>query len=251
MRPAVHASILRTNRSQRTRRVLRPHSFSMRRLLLLAFIGSLFFIPGIVLTIVGLEKTTEEMDSMTSGKRIMYQAVGPALASLGVAFLFSACVYYYCYGTGDPARVPGGAHQKSFHSSTNSDHDHHHHGHHGHHHGHHHHHHKGHHDHLDTPDGEGGRRKLSFKEEENHTPRPSPRHRGAREEEEGEEDEEQVPLAAASQHRDLHSPPLSAVAATAIRLGGCQAPEVDDDTEAQERELLVNGEIPYADEAPV
>ncbi|XP_076458482.1 uncharacterized protein LOC143292184, partial [Babylonia areolata] len=151
MRPAVHASILRTNRSQRARRVMRPHSFSMRRLLLLAFIGSLFFIPGIVLTIVGLEKTAEEMDTMVPGKRIMYQAVGPALTSLGVAFLFSACVYYYWYGTGRPTRLPGGSHQKSFHSSTNSDHDHHgHHGHHGHHH-HHHHHVEA--DQLETPDG--------------------------------------------------------------------------------------------------
>ena len=69
MRPAVHASILR-NRSQRVRRVMRPHSFSMRRLLVLAFIGSIFFIPGIVLTIVGLEKTTEEMDAMKNGQRM-------------------------------------------------------------------------------------------------------------------------------------------------------------------------------------
>ena len=65
----MHASILR-NRSQRVRRVMRPHSFSMRRLLLLAFIGSLFFIPGIVLTIVGLEKTEVEMEIMTNGQRM-------------------------------------------------------------------------------------------------------------------------------------------------------------------------------------
>ena len=43
----------------------------------------------------------------------MYQAIGPALTTLGVAFLFSACVYYYCYGTGESNRLPGGSHQVS------------------------------------------------------------------------------------------------------------------------------------------
>jgi hypothetical protein len=42
----------------------------MRRLLLLACIGSMFFIPGIVLTIVGLEQTEEELEEMIPGQKM-------------------------------------------------------------------------------------------------------------------------------------------------------------------------------------
>ena len=37
---------------------------------MLACIGSMFFIPGIVLTIVGLEKTSEELDTMMHGQKM-------------------------------------------------------------------------------------------------------------------------------------------------------------------------------------
>ena len=43
----------------------------------------------------------------------MYRAVGPALATLGVTFLFSACVYYYCYSSDESNRLKGGGMQVS------------------------------------------------------------------------------------------------------------------------------------------
>nr|KAG5714863.1 hypothetical protein BaRGS_000351 [Batillaria attramentaria] len=209
---------------------MRPHTFSMRRLLMLASIGAVFFIPGIVLTIVGLEKTEEEEEQMQGGQRIMYQAVGPAFTTLGVAFLFSACVYYYCYGTGESNRMPGGSHQVN--SSINSDPAHHHHGHHhrGHHHHHHHHlhhHHNG--SQLNTPDGSV--RRLSFKDEVLGHADPAIRQ------------EEQVPLAP-PEYDSLHSPPP-----VAIRVD--RAPDVPGEDEAQEREQLVNGEVTSRDPSPV
>ncbi|XP_076447029.1 uncharacterized protein LOC143284210 [Babylonia areolata] len=111
MRPAVHASILR-NRPNRPRPVLRPHTFSLKRLLLLGVVGCVIFIPGIVISIVGLENTAE-VEAMEPGRRIMYQAIGPALTMLGLVFLFCSCIYYYCYGVGESNRLPGGSHQVS------------------------------------------------------------------------------------------------------------------------------------------
>ena len=56
MRPAVQISILH-NRSQRSQRVRgRPHTFSLNRLLMLVLIGAVFFIPGLALTVIGVQK---------------------------------------------------------------------------------------------------------------------------------------------------------------------------------------------------
>ncbi|XP_046552997.1 uncharacterized protein LOC124262537 [Haliotis rubra] len=103
MRPALHANMLR-HRSQRARRLYnRPHTFSLSRLLMIILVGSILFIPGLTLTILGIQQA-KETDSMSPGKGIMYKAVGPIMCTLGVGMLFGAVVYYCCYGMGDQIR---------------------------------------------------------------------------------------------------------------------------------------------------
>ncbi|XP_046345103.1 uncharacterized protein LOC124125785 [Haliotis rufescens] len=103
MRPALHANILR-HRSQRARRLYnRPHTFSLGRLLMIILVGSILFIPGLILTILGIQQA-KDTDSMSPGKGIMYKAIGPTMCTLGVGMLFGAVVYYCCYGMGDQTR---------------------------------------------------------------------------------------------------------------------------------------------------
>ncbi|XP_055876476.1 uncharacterized protein LOC129924597 isoform X3 [Biomphalaria glabrata] len=99
MRPAVHANILR-NRSNRRRMRMRKHVFSAKRLLLMVFLGIVLFIPGLALTIVGLDNRDSDYSNMGEAPRIMYQAIGPVMCCVGAAVMFASCIYFYCYGTG-------------------------------------------------------------------------------------------------------------------------------------------------------
>ncbi|CAG5122449.1 unnamed protein product, partial [Candidula unifasciata] len=63
MRPAVHASFLR-NRGLHQKRRKRTHVFSPLRLVILVVSGVLLFIPGLVLTIVGLQNQGAVLDRL-------------------------------------------------------------------------------------------------------------------------------------------------------------------------------------------
>lgn len=57
MRPAVYASVMR-NRKSGTRRVYpTPHRFSWQRFFAMLFVGAVLFIPGLIVTIIGIEHT--------------------------------------------------------------------------------------------------------------------------------------------------------------------------------------------------
>ncbi|XP_064616191.1 uncharacterized protein LOC135480308 [Liolophura sinensis] len=101
MRPAVQASVLR-NRVKRVRRITPqgPHRFSLRRLLLLTGIGTVIFISGVGFSVVGYEKGRPD-PHLTAEQAEMYRALGPIGCVVGTALLFGACMYYYCFGTGD------------------------------------------------------------------------------------------------------------------------------------------------------
>ncbi|XP_059142689.1 uncharacterized protein LOC131930290 isoform X2 [Physella acuta] len=105
MRPAVHASILR-NRGPRRRMRMRKHVFSPRRLLMMVFCGVILFIPGLALTIVGLQQTEGANNELNEVQKIFYQAIGPAMCTLGAAIMFASCIYFYCYGTGPQPSPP-------------------------------------------------------------------------------------------------------------------------------------------------
>ncbi|KAH9513128.1 hypothetical protein Btru_035938 [Bulinus truncatus] len=118
MRPAVHANILR--RGNRRRMRMRKHVFSPRRLLLMVFMGIVLFIPGLALTIVGLDKNESDYTSMGDAQRIMYQAIGPVMCCVGAAVMFASCIYFYCYGTG-PQPTPAATSQTQALSESEQD----------------------------------------------------------------------------------------------------------------------------------
>ncbi|KAK6187243.1 hypothetical protein SNE40_005310 [Patella caerulea] len=130
MRPGLHGNLLR-NRGQRSRRLHnRPHTFSLSRLLMMVFVGAIMFIPGLALTIIGLQ--TESLEKMAPGERIMYRALGPAMCVLGIGTLFGAAVYYCCYAVGSPnTRQQGGSSNHCSMVSGDSERHKHHHHHHG------------------------------------------------------------------------------------------------------------------------
>ncbi|XP_041362196.1 uncharacterized protein LOC121378191 [Gigantopelta aegis] len=100
MRPAVQASILR-NRTQIPRRMRgRPHTFSLNRLLMLVLIGAIFFIPGLALTVIGVQKYSGVYD-LPEGQKVMFKGIGPAMCTFGVGLLVGAGIYYCCYGLGE------------------------------------------------------------------------------------------------------------------------------------------------------
>ncbi|CAL1543149.1 unnamed protein product [Lymnaea stagnalis] len=105
MRPAVHANILR-NRGPRRHMRMRKHVFSARRLMIMVFSGVFLFIPGLVLTIVGLDNSESDYHNMGEAPKIFYQAIGPAMCCIGAAIMFASCIYFYCYGTGPQPSPP-------------------------------------------------------------------------------------------------------------------------------------------------
>ncbi|KAK3751038.1 hypothetical protein RRG08_044616 [Elysia crispata] len=177
MRPAVHASILSQRTQSNSRhRANQRHQFSGRRLLIMVLCGILLFIPGLVLTIVGLEATDKGEAKLDSRVQFVYRAVGPLMCTVGSLVMFASCIYFYCYGTGPQG--PGGQHDiehdgasgskgssgrsKSHHSSHHS----HHHSQSSHHQSQHHHHHNG--RAVDVMSGDGDCR-LSLRSETAHS----------------------------------------------------------------------------------
>ncbi|XP_033750214.1 uncharacterized protein LOC117334618 [Pecten maximus] len=97
MRPAVYASVVR-NRKQNARRIrLRAPQFSLRRVMVMVFVGGALFIPGLILTILGVENEGDT-EKDTPEKKVMYTVIGPAGCALGVIVLIAAVLYYFCYG---------------------------------------------------------------------------------------------------------------------------------------------------------
>ncbi|XP_069123964.1 uncharacterized protein [Argopecten irradians] len=130
MRPAVYASVVRS-RKQNARRIrLRAPQFSLRRVMLMVFVGGALFIPGLILTILGVENEGgTEKD--TPEKKVMYTVIGPAACALGVIVLIAAFLYYFCYGFSTMAQprhstTSGGSthHGHSSYSSVKSSHGH-------------------------------------------------------------------------------------------------------------------------------
>ncbi|XP_021346645.1 uncharacterized protein LOC110446025 [Mizuhopecten yessoensis] len=130
MRPAVYASVVR-NRKQNARRIrLRAPQFSLRRVMVMVFVGGVLFIPGLILTILGVENE-ENMDKESPEQKVMYTVIGPAGCALGVIVLVAAVLYYFCYGFSTITQprhstVSGGGshHGHSAYSSVKSSHGH-------------------------------------------------------------------------------------------------------------------------------
>jgi len=55
MRPAVYASVMRTRKPERRRVKSTPHVFSWKRLSMMILVGVVLFLPGLVVTILGIE----------------------------------------------------------------------------------------------------------------------------------------------------------------------------------------------------
>ncbi|GFN98407.1 hypothetical protein PoB_002491300 [Plakobranchus ocellatus] len=179
MRPAVHASILSSRTQAGSRhRANQRHQFSGRRLLIMVLCGVLLFIPGLALTVVGLEGSDKEDTKVNSRVQFVYRAVGPLMCAVGALVMFASCIYFYCYGTGPQG--PGGQHHdvehdggsgtKGTHSNSSRSKSHHS-SHHSHHHqSHHHYHHNG--RAVDIASGDGECR-LSLRNEAAHSSDPT------------------------------------------------------------------------------
>ncbi|BFZ17876.1 hypothetical protein BsWGS_20915 [Bradybaena similaris] len=103
MRPAVHASFLR-NRGLHHKRRKRTHVFSPLRLVTLLVSGVLLFIPGLALTIVGLQNL--ERTDLNEVQKVMYHAAGPVMGCVGIVLMFASCIYFNCYGTVPQTSAP-------------------------------------------------------------------------------------------------------------------------------------------------
>ncbi|BFZ03487.1 hypothetical protein BsWGS_06526 [Bradybaena similaris] len=129
--------VISRNRGHRRNRRKDQHVFSARRLLLMAFCGIMLFVPGLALTIVGLENSEAEQQSMNEVQKIIYRVVGPSMSTVGAIVMFASCLYFYCYGTNpQPPQQIGSQHQsfsepdpedKGSIRSKQRDHGHHHH----------------------------------------------------------------------------------------------------------------------------
>ncbi|KAK3089768.1 hypothetical protein FSP39_006360 [Pinctada imbricata] len=98
MRPAVYASVVRNRKSGA--RPLRPPQFSIRRLLVMVFIGALLLAPGLIFTVLGADSDTNNL-SISPASRVLYKVIGPVALAIGIFILFSALLYYFCYGLAD------------------------------------------------------------------------------------------------------------------------------------------------------
>ncbi|ESO87479.1 hypothetical protein LOTGIDRAFT_235122 [Lottia gigantea] len=130
MRPGLHGNLLRNSR-QRSHRLNsnRPHTFSLSRLLMMVFVGAIMFIPGLTLTVIGLQKAAK--NELQPAERVMYKVVGPSLCVLGLGTLLAAGIYYCCYAVGDDGRRKNNSHHAALVSQESERHHHHHHHHHG------------------------------------------------------------------------------------------------------------------------
>ncbi|GFS08909.1 hypothetical protein ElyMa_003024700 [Elysia marginata] len=162
------------------------HQFSGRRLLIMVLCGILLFIPGLVLTIVGLETNDKGDAKLDSRLQFVYRALGPLMCTVGSLVMFASCIYFYCYGTGPQG--PGGQHHDIEHDGASGSKGSsgrsksHHSSHHSHHHSqsqHHHHHHNG--RAVDVKSSGDGECRLSLRSETAHStdaagPGPSSHH---------------------------------------------------------------------------
>ncbi|XP_060553184.1 uncharacterized protein LOC132714349 isoform X2 [Ruditapes philippinarum] len=100
MRPAVYASVMR-NRKSGTRRVLpTPHVYSWQRFFVMLFVGAVLFIPGLIVTIIGIEYN-DNLDEIP-GDRVLYKFIGPASLACGVCLICASGIYYCCWGVQSP-----------------------------------------------------------------------------------------------------------------------------------------------------
>ena len=67
MRPGVYASVMRNRKTSSRRVTHQPHKFAWRRFFIMAFIGAVLFIPGLIVTIIGLD-SSDEIDSVEGDK---------------------------------------------------------------------------------------------------------------------------------------------------------------------------------------
>ncbi|KAL4240724.1 hypothetical protein ACF0H5_001512 [Mactra antiquata] len=107
MRPAVYASVMR-NRKTGARRVnSAPHRFCKRRFCLMLSSGVGLFIPGLIVTIIGLENV-DNYDNIP-GDSVLYKFIGPLSLACGICLICVAGIYYCCWGFQSPV---SGRHKK-------------------------------------------------------------------------------------------------------------------------------------------
>lgn len=100
MRPAVYASVMR-NRKSGVRRVYpTPHRFSWQRFFVMLFVGAVLLIPGLIVTIIGIEYTDNLED--IPGDTVLYKFIGPASLACGVCLICASGLYYCCWGVQSP-----------------------------------------------------------------------------------------------------------------------------------------------------
>lgn len=128
MRPAVIASVARNRKSgagaQRIR-LLTPE-FSGKKFIVMIFVGTIIFAPGLALTIVGISNE-KAVENLSPAHSLLYKVIGPAACGIGVCIIFAAIMYYFCYGTSNMTRSrhqsttsSGSHHRQSSHSSSHS-----------------------------------------------------------------------------------------------------------------------------------
>lgn len=128
MRPAVIASVAR-NRKQGAKRIrLMSPQFSGRRFIVMIFVGTLIFAPGVAMTILGISND-EDIDDLSPAHGVLYKVIGPAACGIGICILIAAVMYYFCYGLANTTRprhhqstTSSGSHhnRQSSHSSSHS-----------------------------------------------------------------------------------------------------------------------------------
>ncbi|VDI57709.1 uncharacterized protein LOC143045852 [Mytilus galloprovincialis] len=128
MRPAVIASVARNRKGQGAKRIrLMSPQFSGRRFIVMIFVGTLIFAPGVAMTILGINND-EDIDNLSPAHGVLYKVIGPAACGIGICVLIAAVMYYFCYGLANTTRprhqstTSSGSHhnRQSSHSSSHS-----------------------------------------------------------------------------------------------------------------------------------
>ncbi|KAH3863725.1 uncharacterized protein LOC127866637 [Dreissena polymorpha] len=117
MRPAVYASVMRNRKpGARRRPKSAPHVFSWQRFFLIVFLGTVSFIPGLIVTIIGIHVPG------VPGDEVFFKYIGPASLAVGVGLIAAAGLYYCCWGVQSPVSAKNSAkHKKSVDRSDNYD----------------------------------------------------------------------------------------------------------------------------------
>lgn len=115
MRPAVIASVARNRKAGAQRIRLMSPQFSGRRFIVMIFVGTLIFAPGVALTILGISND-KKIDELSPEHSVLYKVIGPAACGVGVCILIAAVMYYFCYGVSNVTRS---RHQSVLHNHPN------------------------------------------------------------------------------------------------------------------------------------